>query len=127
MEGQGPANPPAGGGGEKLKLITCVVQRGRADKLAKAAIEAGAGGATVFFARGMGVRERLGLLGLAIVPEKEVLMIICHDREVRPILTALTRAGDLDVPGHGIAFVTPIEAVVGFIPGSTLDDQLGEK
>ena len=45
-------------------LITCVVQRGNGDAISKAAIEAGAGGSTTFFARGTGTRERLGLLGL---------------------------------------------------------------
>lgn len=107
------ANPAQRDAGINLKLITCVVQRGRADKLVKAAIAAGADGATVFFARGMGIRERLGLLGLAIVPEKEVILIVCQDALAQPILDALTKAGGLDVPGHGLAYVTSIETVVG--------------
>ena len=49
-------------------LITCVVQRGNGDAISKAAMKAQAGGATTFFARGTGIRERLGLMGLAIVP-----------------------------------------------------------
>lgn len=101
---------------QSLKLITCVIQRGKGDKLSKAAIDAGAGGVTVYFARGIGVRDRLGLLGLAIVPEKEVLLIVCHSHEVEKIFSSLVKAGDLETPGHGIAFVSPIEQVVGFIP-----------
>lgn len=101
--------------GDELKLITCVVQRGKADKLTKAAIEAGASGATVFFARGMGVRERLGLLGLAIVPEKEVVMIVCTKEKVRTIVDTLVKAGSLDTPGYGIVYVTAIDQAVGFI------------
>ncbi|MCU0599116.1 MAG: P-II family nitrogen regulator [Desulfobacterales bacterium] len=101
---------------QDLKLITCVIQRGKGDKLTKAAIDAGAGGVTAFFARGIGVRDRLGLLGLAIVPEKEVLLIVCHSHEVERILPALVKAGDLNTPGHGIAYVTPIDQVVGYIP-----------
>jgi len=111
MENSNSATPDNAHG--KLKLITCVVQRGRADKLVKAAIAAGADGATVFFARGMGIRERLGLLGLAIVPEKEVILIICQDALTRAIMQALTEAGGLDVPGHGLAYVSAIESVVG--------------
>ena len=45
-------------------LITCVVQRGFADPIIKAAQEAGAQGATVYFGRGTGVRERLGRVGV---------------------------------------------------------------
>ena len=45
-----------------VALITCIVQRGMADEIINAAQEAGAQGATVFYARGEGVRERLGIL-----------------------------------------------------------------
>ena len=37
-----------------ISLITCIVQRGLADTIIEAAREAGAQGATVHFARGMG-------------------------------------------------------------------------
>ena len=96
-----------------LHLITCVVQRGKGDTIAKAAIAAGAGAATIYFARGTGIRERLGLLGLAIVPEKEVILVICKEEESDRIFDAVTKAGKLDVPGMGIAFITPIVKIMG--------------
>ncbi|RJO73972.1 MAG: P-II family nitrogen regulator [Myxococcales bacterium] len=103
-------NPtPAG----SLHLITCVVQRGKGDAVGKAAIEAGAGGATTFFARGTGTRERLGLLGLAIVPEKEVILVLCQEEESSRIFEAIVKAGKLDLPGMGIAYITPVLKVVG--------------
>jgi nitrogen regulatory protein P-II 1 len=104
---------------EGLELITCVVQRGRGDRIAQAALEAGAGGATLFFGRGMGQRERLGLLGLAIVPEKEIIMIVCRKEETETIFNSVVQAGKLDTPGMGIAYVIPIHAVAGFIPESS--------
>ena len=113
-EGEKPSAGP--GFQEGLRLITCVVQRGKADKVAKAAVEAGAAGATIFYARGMGLRERLGLLGLAIVPEKEVLMIVCKEEEVRAIFAAVVNAANLNTPGMGIAYVIPIHEVAGLIP-----------
>jgi nitrogen regulatory protein P-II 1 len=102
---------------EGLQLIICVIQRGKGDKVAKAAMEAGAGGVTVFFGRGMGQRERLGLLGLAIVPEKEVLMIVAKGEETRRIFDAVVKSAKLDTPGMGIAYVIPIHEVAGLIPG----------
>lgn len=96
-----------------LQLITCVVQRGKGDTIAKAAIAAGAGAATIYFARGTGIRERLGLLGLAIVPEKEVILVICKEEERDRIFDAVIQAGKLDVPGMGIAFITPIVKMRG--------------
>ena len=61
----------------RLNLITCVLQRGKANDVAKAAMQAGAKGATVVYGRGMGVGELMGALGFAIVPQKEVIQIVC--------------------------------------------------
>ena len=49
-------------------LITCIVQRGTADKIVRAAQDAGAQGATINYAQGVGVRERLGDLPPRVVP-----------------------------------------------------------
>jgi nitrogen regulatory protein P-II 1 len=121
MDSATPGTP----GNKDLELITCVVQRGRADKVAKAAIDAGAGGATVLFARGMGLRERLGLLGLAIVPEKEVIMIVSEKANTGKVFAAIVKAAKLEVPGMGIAYVSPITAVAGLVnvPSAELDAQ----
>lgn len=94
-------------------LITCVVQRGKGDAIVRAAIDGGARGATAFFARGTGTRERLGLLGLAIVPEKEVVFIVCLPEKTDRIFDAIAKAAKLDVPGMGIAYVTPILKITG--------------
>lgn len=106
---------------EGLELITCVVQRGKADKVAKAAIGAGAGGATIWFARGMGIRERLGLLGLAIVPEKEMITIICDKKSTPVIMNAVVKAANLEVPGMGVAYVVPITAVAGIFSAKSAE------
>ena len=65
--------------------ITCIVEKGQGDTLVKAAREAGAQGATVYYARGSGVRERLGLLGVAVEVEKEIINI----RSYRSLLVFL--------------------------------------
>lgn len=62
-------------------LITCIVQRGAAEPIIKAAREAGAQGATVHYARGMGVRERLGILGVAVEVEKEIINIVVSSQQ----------------------------------------------
>ena len=99
----------------KLNLITCVVQRGKADKVWAAARQAGAGGATIHFARGMGVRERMGLLGVAIAPEKEVIVVVSFPAQTEKIFQAIVKAGQLDVPGQGIVFTQPIDHCAGLI------------
>jgi nitrogen regulatory protein P-II 1 len=118
MNGQDHTEPQAPFKVEELRLITVIVQRGRADRIVKAAIDAGAGGATTMFARGTGVRERLGLLGLAIVPEKEVVLIVCKKDESSRLLDVVAKVGQLDLPGYGLAWVSPIFDVVGLIAGN---------
>lgn len=111
--GQEPAENTRGE--EPLKLITAVVQRGKADAPVQAALSAGAPGATITFGRGQGVRERLGVLGLAIQPEKEVIFIVVEERLLDRVLTAMVRAGNLDQHGVGFVYVTPVERTVGLL------------
>jgi len=101
----------------KLDLIFCIVQRGRADKIIKNAMKAGAGGATTWFARGSGIREKLGLLGIAISPEKEVIMVVTTPDLTEKVFAAIVAAGKLDVPGQGLAFVTEIKQLAGIFGG----------
>ena len=104
-----------------VALITCVVQRGCAAKIIDAAKEVGAQGATVNFARGMGVRERLGILGVAVEVEKEVINIIVSADQVDLIFEKMYFAGNLDTPGMGIMYITPIEKAATYIPPELLD------
>ena len=99
-----------------VSLITCIVQRGLADDIVHAAQEAGAQGATIYFARGGGVRERLGLLGLAVEVEKEVINIIVASDQVNRVFDRMCVAGKLDTPGMGFMYVTPLEKAGTYIP-----------
>lgn len=99
-----------------VSLITCIVQRGLADDIVKAAQAAGAQGATVYYARGGGVRERLGILGLAVEVEKEVITIIVATDEVDRIFERMYLAGQLDTPGMGFMYVTTLEKAATYIP-----------
>ena len=100
----------------EVALITCIVQRGVADAIVAAAREGGAQGATVYYARGMGVRERLGMLGVAVDVEKEVVNIIVASDQVDRIFERMYLAGNLDTPGMGFMYVTPLEKAATFIP-----------
>ncbi len=101
-------------------LITCIVQRDLADIIIKTAREAGAQGATVHFARGEGIRERLGILGVAVEVEKEVISIVVSSDQVDSIFEKVYLAGNLDTPGMGIMYITPLEKVATYIPPEIL-------
>lgn len=104
-----------------VALITCIVQRGKADAMVEAAKAAGAQGATVHFGRGSGVRERLGILGIAIDVEKEIINIVVSSEQVDRIFESMYLAGNLDTPGIGIMYVTPLEKAATFIPAEVLE------
>ena len=98
---------------ESMQMIMAIVQRGKADKPIKAALKAGAQSAVAFFGRGLGIRERLGMLGLAVQPEKEIVMIVVPGSFTDLVVRAMVRAGNLDQPGVGFLFVMPVEEVAG--------------
>jgi nitrogen regulatory protein PII len=102
-------------------LITCIVQRGRADDVVKAAQEAGAQGATITYGRGTGVRERLGLLGLTIEAEKEFINIVVANDEVNQIFDKMYVAGQLDTPGMGFICVTKLDKAATYVPEELLE------
>jgi nitrogen regulatory protein PII len=103
----------------KANLITCVVQRGKANDVAKAAMAAGASGATVFTARGMGVGEIVGALGFPIVPQKEVIMIVASEPMTGKIFEVVRQAAELDTLGMGIGYVVPIASSAGLFEAKT--------
>mgnify|MGYP006437073989 CR=1 FL=1 len=85
-----------------IALITCVVQRGLADIIIQAAREAGAQGATVYFARGMGIRERLGILGVSVEVEKEIIEIVVSKDQVERIFERMYLAATSILPEWGL-------------------------
>ena len=97
-------------------LIRCVVQRGLADKVVQAAQEAGAQGATINYAQGSGVRERLGIMGLAVEVDKEVVSIVVANDQADRIFEAIYLAGQLDTPGMGIMTMTALDKVATYVP-----------
>lgn len=99
-----------------LNLITCIVQKGMADDIVKAAVAEGVQGGTIHYARGTGIRERLGLLGVAIESEKEVINIVVSTEMTDRIFEAIYFAGKLDTPGMGIMYVTPLLKAATYVP-----------
>lgn len=98
-------------------LITCVVQRGIADTVVEAAQEAGAQGATVFYARGTGVRQkRLGVLSVTVNTEKEVIYIVAPSDQSDRIFERMFVAAKLDTPGMGMIYMTPLEKMATYVP-----------
>ena len=97
-------------------MITCIVQASQAEKVVKAAQDVGAQGATVTYARGTGIRERMGLMGVAIDEQKEMIRIIVSQEQADRVFEAMYLAGDLDKPGMGIMFMNDLDRIATYIP-----------
>ncbi len=113
-----------------VSLLTCVVQSGFSDKILKAARDVGAtSGAISHRARGVGVRERLGLLGVAVEAEKEVISILVSSEQRDLVYDTVYRAGGLNVPGRGFVFLTTLEKASTYLPESIMEqlDKSGEQ
>lgn len=98
-------------------LITAIVQRGMADLVVQTAQEAGAQGATIFHAHGTGVRQkRMGILGLTINAEKEVIYIVAPADHADLIFERIFVCAKMDTPGMGILWMTPINRMATHVP-----------
>lgn len=94
-------------------LIVTIVKRGHADLIVKASKQAGAEGATILYGRGSGIHEQKKLLGIAIEPEKDIILTIIHRDKTDAVLAAINEAGEMSKPGTGIAFVLELKKVAG--------------
>ena len=102
-------------------LITCVIQKDLAEPVLEAAKNAGAQGATISYAQGTGVRERMGLMGVTIDEQKEVIRIIVSEEQSDIVFETMYLAGHLDKPGKGIMFMSALERVATYIPDDVFE------
>ncbi len=102
--------------------IVIVVSRGKGNDVAGAALERGLCVPSVDFAIGGGIRDRLGLIRVAVPPEKEVVRLIVpgHDSEIAAKM--LIDSLRLDQPGRGFVYGQPVR---GAIPRTRL--RVGEQ
>jgi nitrogen regulatory protein P-II 1 len=106
--------------------ITCVVECGKGEDVVKAARGVGAGGALIHSERGVGIRERVGLLGIAIDAEKDVVSMLVGTDQAELVASAIFNAADLGRPGGGFLYLTPLDSAATYIP-SDIRERLQEK
>lgn len=92
----------------KWKMINIIVNTGYADDIMDAARKAGATGGTVTHARGTAAAEDVKFLGVDIVPEKEMVLILCEEGQTEKIINEITSLKCLEEPGIGIIFTQDV-------------------
>ena len=97
----------------RFKLILSSVKPDITDNVVDAAKNAGATGATIIPARGTGIREAKTFFGLSLEAQTDIIMLLVEEHLVTKILQKIKEAGEFHKPGTGIAFVLPVDHVVG--------------
>lgn len=91
-----------------LVAVVHVTDRGSAAPVARAALRAGAPGATITYVRGYGLRDRLGLLRITKSHEKELILAVVERYDLDAVFDAMAQGGRVDQPGRGLIFQMPI-------------------
>jgi nitrogen regulatory protein PII len=105
---------------KKAQVIYCIIQKTKAEEVAIAAIRAGAHGPTVTYGQGKGIRDKMGILRIAISPEKAFIRVIVDDYNTEPVFEAMITAGKIDTPGMGFIYVMPLNDALVNVPSVEL-------
>jgi len=97
----------------RFKLILASVKADITDPVVDAAKEAGATGATIIPGRGTGIKEAKTFFGLSLEAQTDIILLLVEEHLATKILDVIKKTGKFHEPGTGIAFVIPVEHVVG--------------
>lgn len=97
----------------RFKLILASVKPDYTDKVVDAGKAVGATGATIISGRGTGIREANSFFGLTLETQTDIIMFLIEEHISQTVLEAISEAGEFKKPGTGIAFVLPVDQVVG--------------
>ena len=88
--------------------ICCIVQRGQGTRVARVALDIGAGVPSVTHGVGLGVRDKMGLLRIAIPADKELIWTAVASSDAEILFDGMIEAGQLDQPGKGFIYMYPL-------------------
>lgn len=88
--------------------VFCIVNRGFVDLVMTAARKAGAAGGTVIHGRGTSDKKKEKFYGIAVSPEKEIVIIVVKRTMTDKVLLAINQEAGLDSNGQGVAFAIPV-------------------
>ncbi|MDR2530363.1 MAG: hypothetical protein LBC65_02325 [Oscillospiraceae bacterium] len=94
-------------------LIITVVNRGFAESVMAAAHAAGARGGTIVPARGTKKNDEADFLGVAIHPEKDLVLILADRSTRHELMQAIADGAGLKSEGLGFSFALPVSDVAG--------------
>lgn len=95
------------------RLMIAIIKRGASREVIAAAKQAGADGATVVYAEGIGRNEKPTFLGLPATHEKDVVFIAVDGEIEFAVAKAISEAGKLGKSGYGLGFTVHLSQLLG--------------
>jgi nitrogen regulatory protein PII len=102
-----------GGAVYMYKLISVIVDRGKAEDVISAATKAGSKGGTIIHGRGSGIHETQKVFNMEIEPEKEIVLILARSEKTEGIVKSINNDMQIEKPGNGIIFVQNVDKTYG--------------
>jgi len=100
---------------DDYQVVMAIVNDGFTDLVMDAAKKAGARGGTILTARGTGNTEIAKFFGVAITPEKQIVMILVPKAIKDKVIETIYKQVGINTKGQGIAFSFPCSDVVGIV------------
>jgi len=95
---------------ESHTVLCCIVQRGMGEALERTILEMGLCVPIVSFGKGMGLRNKLGLLRITIPVDKEILYFVVPERDADFLEDLAVHKARLDRPGQGFIYRFKVRA-----------------
>ncbi|HHV08802.1 MAG TPA: P-II family nitrogen regulator [Clostridiales bacterium] len=95
------------------KVITVIVEKGKAEDVIEAATKAGSKGGTIMNGRGSGIHETSKLFSMDIEPEKEIVIILSETDMTEAIAASIRKDLNMDEPGKGIIYIQDVNMTYG--------------
>lgn len=97
---------------ERSAIFT-IVNKGMANYVVDASLEAGARGGTILNARGSGATQTKHVFDIEIDPAKEIVLTIVEKEKVDAVVKAIRKTAEIEKDGLGILFVVPLDKTFG--------------
>jgi nitrogen regulatory protein PII len=95
-----------------MKALFIIVNAGFGDDVVEIAHKAGASGATIINARGIGPVHK-SIMGIEVDTEKEMVLSLVNEDTAKKITAAVKEKAGLNSPANGICFIMPVEKMIG--------------
>ena len=100
---------------DNFEVVFAIVNAGFADDAMAVAKAQGVRGGTILNARGVVNENAAAFFGIALHPDKEILMMVVEKGIRDDVLNAIYQELGMDKKAHGIAFSLPVSDVAGLV------------